>query len=1254
MDRYLTTAVLVFVLSSAGLAGVIHVPGDQPNIQAGIDAATNGDTVLVAANTYYENINFKGKAIVVASHFLTDADPNHITTTIINGSQPSNPDSASVVYFVSGEDTTSVLYGFTITGGTGTSTQQGSRTVKGGGGIFIHESSASILHNHIKNNSLDLVQNALGGGIYSYAVNTPQHVIIEYNQVTHNLVYADAWAYGGGIDLETNGRIAHNRISENSCYSTDDFAGGGGLEFYHQLTPTTVIITYNTITHNTVYSRLHGAGGGGIEGFPYDVYVINNHVSHNEIFGGDWSYGGGIYIGDVVNMTLVKNNNISFNKHTSVSANGGGLNFARSTGVTVEGNILQYNEALRGGGFRCINSSPLLINNIITNNTARYGGGIFLDGHSQSNLTASNSEESHMEPYRRRKFSAQSYESAHSSQKASLFNWPQIINNTIADNVGYVGGGLNSNGANPVVVNSIFWGNSAPYHPSIFGALDIVHSDIEGGGIGTGNIDTPPFLHFPTYELSTASTCIGAGIDSVEIRGAWHRAPAIDIAGNARPSPIGSSPDIGAYESPLDTTSGPLLVPEQYPSIQAGINAAADGDVVLVNDNTYYEQINFKGKAITVASYFYVDGDSSHIDSTVIDGSQSSHPDSGSVVYFVSGEDTTSVLQGFTITGGTGTINTIMDLDMEWISRSGGGIFCFNSGASIINNKIINNNINATSVGTASGGGIVVYAYDYNYDFDVIIQGNHILNNTIAADDFTFSGAIDMICSGKVMNNIISHNASIAHNGDAWTGGMFCYSDTVLIRDVVICNNQITHNTVTSNVGDAYHGAIRIHSTHSIIKNNTISYNEVNGAINANGGGIGIMYQKNASIFHENIVEYNVVINATGVGGGLRIAEADPIITNNTISNNAAARGGGIACTTCSPTIQNNIISDNSSSPEDVFCGERAKMPFNETKVIKKSVRTMTNRGRIATNPGPIEEISLRELMDATNSANQVESSALVGQGGGIRLHNSSPSIINNIISGNATTYGGGVYHTTHCDAEYINNTIVNNTATASGGGIYCLNSDPVIINTIVWANESGSGSNGISVISSNVNVAYSNIQDGWSGTGNISLDPLFVAGDSLFHLSDSSRCIGAGINSVEIDGIWYHAPTTDFEGNQRPNPAGSMPDMGACESALELPTEVADDFGQPEIPKSFVLEQNYPNPFNPLTTIKFSLPKKCHVILKVYNNLGEEVTSLVSGVLLAGNYQYILRAENLASGIYFYRLTAGDFVQKRKMLLLK
>ncbi len=85
-----------------------------------------------------------------------------------------------------------------------------------------------------------------------------------------------------------------------------------------------------------------------------------------------------------------------------------------------------------------------------------------------------------------------------------------------------------------------------------------------------------------------------------------------------------------------------------------------------------------------------------------------------------------------------------------------------------------------------------------------------------------------------------------------------------------------------------------------------------------------------------------------------------------------------------------------------------------------------------------------------------------------------------------------------------------------------------------------------------------------------------------------------------------------------------------------------------------YVLEQNYPNPFNPSTTIKFGLPEKSNVVLTVYNSLGAEVATLVNEVREAGSYEVEFNADNFSSGIYYYKIASGNFVETKKMILLR
>jgi hypothetical protein len=91
-----------------------------------------------------------------------------------------------------------------------------------------------------------------------------------------------------------------------------------------------------------------------------------------------------------------------------------------------------------------------------------------------------------------------------------------------------------------------------------------------------------------------------------------------------------------------------------------------------------------------------------------------------------------------------------------------------------------------------------------------------------------------------------------------------------------------------------------------------------------------------------------------------------------------------------------------------------------------------------------------------------------------------------------------------------------------------------------------------------------------------------------------------------------------------------------------------------PELPREFTLSQNYPNPFNPTTTIKYDLPIDAHVTLKLYDVLGREVLTLVNEQAKAGYHSTTLDASRLSSGVYFYRIQAGQFSQTKKLILVR
>ncbi|MCP4581082.1 MAG: T9SS type A sorting domain-containing protein [candidate division Zixibacteria bacterium] len=315
--------------------------------------------------------------------------------------------------------------------------------------------------------------------------------------------------------------------------------------------------------------------------------------------------------------------------------------------------------------------------------------------------------------------------------------------------------------------------------------------------------------------------------------------------------------------------------------------------------------------------------------------------------------------------------------------------------------------------------------------------------------------------------------------------------------------------------------------------------------------------------------------------------------------------------------------------------------------------------------------------------------------GGGVYTHNSSPTISNVTFIGNFAAAGGAIgsvggspvindcrfsdneafnggalYFFENCSAtvtgcliyrnlatmkggaisaqsnpvlvNIINCTISNNQAPA-GGGIESWESEFDILNTIISFN--GEGEAIFLYESPNVTFAYSDIFGNtggdWIGDisdqlgidGNISDDPLYAdTVNNDFNLTVDSPCINAG----------------DPDSPQDPD--GSRADMGA----LFFDLNAAVDDNPYSHPVRISLSQNYPNPFNAYTTITYSVPEPTHITLKVYDMLGREVQTLIDGYNQAGSNTVLFDASGLSSGVYFYRLKIGQYLESKRLLLLK
>ncbi|MBN1844671.1 MAG: right-handed parallel beta-helix repeat-containing protein [Sedimentisphaerales bacterium] len=555
----------------------------------------------------------------------------------------------------------------------------------------------------------------------------------------------------------------------------------------------------------------------------------------------------------------------------------------------------------------------------------------------------------------------------------------------------------------------------------------------------------------------------------------------------------------------LVLANGPLLiaatwrVPADRTTIQGAIDAAADGDTILVDPDTYHETINFLGKAVRLTSVSMNPAD------TVIDAWGGLH-----VVQCVTGEGDDTILEGFTITGGNASGTVFPD-------NCGGGMYNYNS-SPFVNNCLFTSNAASTfGGGMYNSGGSPKITY-------CTFSMNSVVGDLWSGGPYSGGGMYNDHSDPNIINCTFHANGVEGYLG--YGGGL--------------SNNQssprLTGCAFNSNTAEGYYshgGGIDGYRSDSVVTGCTFTSN----ASDYTGGG---MHNKQGSPV---LTDCAFTDNTSGTGGGMYNDSWPDVTAGNRVtltdcafSNNASiTAGGGIYNTYCDSELIRCTFRNNSNLGS-IYGGGGIFNDRSNSTLIQCSFRgnsATTGAGGGLYNMAA----STADVIGCNFSGNRAhycgcgmynEGTATVvnctfsdnsgslythSAGGGMSDRGTSSTVINCIFKGNSAGFGGGMFNQNSISVTVINCTFSGNAATldGSGGGIYNRDCNPVISNCIIWGNIGEQIYNyyGTAV----PDVTYSCIQGGYPGAGNINGNPVFDGVD--LRIMPPSPCIDAGNNDA-------------------------------------------------------------------------------------------------------------------------------------------
>ncbi|MBF8295893.1 MAG: Esterase depolymerase [Bacteroidetes bacterium] len=728
-----------------------------------------------------------------------------------------------------------------------------------------------------------------------------------------------------------------------------------------------------------------------------------------------------------------------------------------------------------------------------------------------------------------------------------------------------------------------------------------------------------------------------------------------------------------------------IRVPQDQPTVQAGINSAVNGDTVLVAEGTYSVNLLIT-KKIVLGSLYIIDGDTSHISKTILDGGTPSNPDSASVIHLTTGTDSMTVISGFMIRNGRGTRTYDPSIGDYW--RRGGGINLDGNGGTIVYNRIIDNLISGTYYGAAAA----IAAWDvYTSENSkyIIIEHNTIARNSIEGY-YAEGGALALGMSGRILNNTIIDNHANGTISDAYGGGISIWGNS----NILIANNIIAKNTCSYEAGAMVIYALSGRAPVIRLVNNTICFNSAGQGVEGIWGE-GVLRVMNTILWNPGDGPDIVDMGSTGfanniIRGGYYGNDnigADPLFSDlqrYTLSSGSPAVGRGVpsgfldglTLTAPETDLLGHVRPEPGGSSSDLGAIESAfgqvvtvdLQPAHISRTIgTRNVRIFLPRAYAKTSTSFPLFIFLHGsnggstngmesgFHDIADSMNFIVASPKSLEGGW--ESSSETAYLESLIDSLAAAYNinntaifvGGYSSGGFMAYRFGLETTKKIKGIASVAGLLPLSaastapaSPAALISFHSLSDQRVSyyGRPGYYRAESSISRWLSYFGCG-SGLDTVTLNDPFPGNSNIVQRM-SSRC--APVVFYKID-QGSHAWPGPYATNHRP----TIPDVNASLEIMKFFHSLLTTSAVNEItgilPVRIDLSQNYPNPFNPKTNFEFSIVNFGLVKLSVFDLLGREVAVLVNEEKPAGTYMATWDARAFPSGVYFYRLNAGKFV---------